>query len=403
MRVPGRPPVLLDIVEEHFDELDWLWEHREANVFTPDWTLADLAWCEQRAETHLDGLRLAELHGVDLARARLGGGETSVALAATLVLCADPSGAQLEPVRTVLRAGEPPVLDGVRRALRHDLPAALMPLLRELAAGTDALRAATALDVLAFRREPLPRFDPSLLGHDHRPARCLALTAVARAGRTPALDEALGHALSDAETAVRRAGMFAAAHAGWPPLLARCREAATRRTDPDADAVSMLGALGDASDELLLRGALERPELAPAAVHALGALGRSTAVPLLLELMADAKLGVPAAKAYRRITGSDAAFGAMPFPRPPVAGGQDESEDLPPAPDAARADWQRRGPSMAVQPSWQYGWPVPTNDLPASFDTLPLDCRRDTYLRLRARAVAAPDLELEALALHQRR
>ena len=83
----GRPPVMQDIVEEHFDELDFLWEHREANVFTPDWTLHNLAEHEERVEAHLDGLRLAELHAVDLALERIGGGTTSAAAASTFVLC----------------------------------------------------------------------------------------------------------------------------------------------------------------------------------------------------------------------------------------------------------------------------------------------------------------------------
>lgn len=403
MRVPGRPPVLPDIVEEHFDELDWLWEHREANVFTPDWTLEDLAWCEERAEAHLDGLRLAELHGIDLARARIGSGEPSAALAATLVLCSDPSEAPLDLVRDALRAGEPPIVDGVRRALRHSLPEALLPTLHELAADHDLLRAAAALDVLAFRRLPLPAFDARLFGHELAPVKCLAIGAATRAGASQALEQALGPALSDPEPAVRRAAVTAAAHVGWPGLLAHCRQAATRPTDPDPDAVAALGAFGDSEDEALLIGCLERPDLAAIALGALGALGRVTVVPLLLERMRDPKLGVPAAKAYRRLTGSDAAFGPMPFPRPQVAEGEDESEELPPAPEAARADWQRRSAAMSTELRWQYGRPVSDGALPDDFDALPLDCRRDVHLRLRARGVRVPDLELEALAHCQRR
>lgn len=403
MRAPGRPPVMLDIVEEHFDELDFLWEQREANMFTPDWSLADLAWHEERAEAHLDGLRLAELYGIDLAVARIGSGEMSAALASTLVLCAGASDALLEPVRAALVAGDAPVLDGLRRALRHGLPDDLKPLLHELAGGADPLRAAAALDVLAFRREALPRFDPHLLCSDVSAATCSAIAAVARSGTTADLEAALGHALAHAEPSVRRAGMVAAAQTGWPGLLQTCRDNASRPTDPDPEAVTMLGVVGDASDEALLRAALARPELAAIAVQALGALGHTTAVPLLLELLADKKLGAPAARAYRRLTGSDAAFGEKPFPPPPVADGEDESEELPPAPDAARADWQRRAASMPATTIWQHGQPIPVGTLPAGLDALPLDSRRDVYLRLRAQRVAVPELELEALALQQRR
>ena len=402
MRVPGRPPVLPDVVEEHFDELDWLWEHRDANVFTPDWTLADLAWCEERAEAHLDGLRLAELHGIHLARARLRAGEPPAALAAPPVLCAGPPAAHVDPVRAALRTGEPRVLDGVRRALRHDLPQALQPLLRELAGGADPLRAAAALDVLAFRREPLPQFDARLLTDAPAPARCLALAAAARAA-TAGLEETFERALADAEPAVRRAGMLAAAHVGWAPLLPRLREAALRRAAPDAEAVSLPGATGEAAEERLVRGCLDRPDLAAHAVQALGALGRVTAMPRLLDLLSDPQLGVLAAKAYLRLTGSEAAFGAMPFPRPQMAEGEDESEDLPPAPAAARADWQRRQGSMPAATTWSYGCPVPHDALPTAFDELRLDARRDVHLRLRARGAAVPDLELEAQALRQRR
>lgn len=401
----GRPPVMLDIVEEHFDELDFLCEHREDNVFTPDWDLAHLAYHEERCEAHLDGLRLAELHGTDLATARLGGGTMGAALAATLVLASAEAAAATAlaftaPVAAALRTADPPIVDGIRRALRQDLPTSLLPILRELTRHEDPLRAASALDVLAFHRTADLDLG-SLLAAPSAIARVLTFGTAGRLGRLQTAD--VSAALEHAEPTVRRAALLAAAHTGQPQLADLCRAAATRPTDPDPEALHLLGVLGDPADEALLRGALARPELARTAVAALGALGRVTAVPLLLELSRDKALGVLAAFAYQRLTGARDVFGSKPWPPPPVAEGEDEVEDLPPAPEQIAADWRRREPKLAKDRSWQFGQELGPSGLPAGFDTLPLHARRDVYLRYRARRVTVPDLELEALALRQRR
>ena len=403
----GRPPVMHDIVEEHFDELDFLCEHREDNVFTPDWDLAHLAYHEERCEAHLDGLRLAELHGTDLAAARLGGGTMGAALAATLVLAsaeaataASAEPAFTAPVAAALRTADPPIVDGIRRALRQDLPAPLLPILRELTRHEDPLRAASALDVLAFHRTADLELG-DLLAAPSAAARVLAFGAAARLGGLQATD--VTTALEHAEPAVRRAALLAAAHTGLPKLAELCRAAATRPTDPDPEALRLLGVLGDPADEAVLRSALARPELARTAVAALGALGRVTAVPLLLELSRDKALGVLAAFAYQRLTGARDVFGSKPWPPPPVAEGEDEVEDLPPAPEQIAADWRQREPKLAKDRSWQFGQELGPTSLPAGFDSLPLHARRDVYLRYRARRITVPALELEALALHQRR
>lgn len=400
MPVPGRPPVMLDIVEEHFDELDFLHEVREGNLFTPDWRLADLAWHEERAEAHLDGLRLAELWAVDLAKARLCSGEMAAALAATLVLCGDENGAHVAPVLAALRTADPPVVDGLRRALRHGVPAPVWPVLRELAQGDDVLRAAAAIDVLTFVRADdvearalLRRGGPAVLE--------LAAGACGRA-RTFDADD-LASALEHPEPRARRAALRAAASCGITKLPDLCRAAASRPTDPDPEAVAMLGALGEPSDEALLRAALQRPEVARAAVAALGALGRTTAVPLLLELTRDDALGVAAATAYQRVTGFRDVFGTKPWPPPEVAEGEDENEDLPPDPDAIAADWRRSEARLGKDRSWQFGNEISSTALPACFDDLPLHARADVYWRLRARGAKVPDIELEAMALRQRR
>ncbi len=392
----GRPPIYLDLVEEHFDELDALWEHREANVFTPDWTLAHLAFHEHRVEAHLDGLRVAELHGVDLARERLTSGKASAATAAAFVLwdSGDPDARSLTLEQ--LRMGDPPVRDGIRLALRHRPSAELRePLLDAMAGGNPAV-AAAASDVLAFQRIALPPFD-HLIGDTDTTVAQHALGAAGRLRRLHAQDFARASAHED--PSVRLAAFEAAARAGLSELAETCRSAALQG---DVVALGFLGTLGDPNDLGLIEKSIRNPKLAPVAIAALGAMGRVQSVPLLLELMADGALGIPATAAYKRITGATGVEGEKPIPRPPVAEGEDEEEALPPDPVKAKADWEQRRATMGADRAWQGGSSVADGTLPGGFDDLPLASRRDVYLRLRARRAAVPDIELEALAARQR-
>jgi len=392
---------MLDIVEEHFDELDFLWEHREANVFTPDWTLHNLAEHEERVEAHLDGLRLAELHAVDLALDRISGGKTSAAAASTFVLCDTGRADFLEVVLTQLRGEKVAIVDGVRSALRHSSIDSVRATLEQIANAGPIAPAAAAIDVLAFHHHqcpPLSRFH-----EDEAPwVRVLALGA---GGRLRNLrDEDLASALEHPEPIVRRAALYAAARSGVPALARRCRIMATRGTDPDADALTFLGVLGDERDLSLLQDAVRRADLAEAAIAGVGAMGSLAGIPWLIELMADEALGVFATAAYRRITGAEHVEGARPFPPAPVGEGEDEQEALPPDPEKAAADWKKRSRTMTTDRAWQSGVPVDQTALSAEFDRLTLEARRDVFARLRNRNPAtAPDVELEALAVRQQR
>lgn len=395
----GRPPVILDIVEEHFDELDFLWEHREANLFTPDWTLEDLAEHEERAEAHLDGLRLAELHAVDLAEERLVGGETFATTAAALVLFEAGEAEYHELIREALRTAGPESVDGIRIALRHYPLDGMSETLETLVTGEELFRAAAAADVIAFHRIPVVGLE-RLLGSDDPPTRALALGAAGRLGLLG--QSGLDAALQCAEPDVRSAALRAAARMGFPGLADRCRALATRETDPDPEAVSFLGVLGEPQDVTVLQSLVGREPIAHEAVAALGAAGRVEGVPTLLELMADDALGIVATAAYRRITAAPDVEGHMPFPRPEVPEGEDEEEALPPDPEKAAADWAQRASNMTPESAWQSGVAIADHQLPETLDELPLESRHDVYLRIRSRLGAqAPDLELEALATRQ--
>jgi uncharacterized protein (TIGR02270 family) len=391
----GRPPVLPEIVEQHLDELDFLWEHREANVFSPDWTLRHLAEHEERAEAHIDGLRIAGRDGVEMALERLTSSGTFGATAATFVLWESGTSSARQACLTTFETGEPAVRDGIRIAFRH-LPADDLrePLLRARHRTPEV--AAAAADVLAFHRVSMPSFD-ALLKHADVAVRRLALGAAGRARSLSAQDvrDAVGHE----DATIRDAAWRSAASAGSAGLPSLCRGAAA---SGDPVAVAFLGVVGDASDVPSLMAAARQPAVSQAAVAALGALGLVTAVPFLLELMADAALGGAATAAYRRITGASAVEGEKPFPPPPESADQDEADGLPPDPEKAKADWRRREGAMSPEVPWQAGIAVPPGGVPSRFDDLPLDARRDVYLRARCAGGAVRDLELEALAARQR-
>ncbi|MFT4538701.1 MAG: hypothetical protein ACI841_004908 [Planctomycetota bacterium] len=395
----GRPSVLLDIVEEHFDELDFLWELREGNVFTRDWDLSDLAGHEERAEAHLDGLRLAELHAVELATERIASASSFEAGAAAIVLTQFGVAEHEDLILKTLTECEEEPADGIRYALRHFANERLFHALSDVATSRNAIAAAVASDVLAFHRIPV-------LGAEHIAQgetpwlRRIGLECLGRLGQLG--EQHLGTALEDAEASVRLTALREAARARVPHLAVHTRTAATRSTDPDADALTFLGVLGDPADIRVIEDSLARPELGDAALFAFGAMGRVETIPRIIELMGDDTLGLSATVAYQRITGAADVEAEKPFPPPPVAEGEDEQEELPPDPEKAAADWKRRQSVMTAEFAWQAGQPLEQDQLPAAFHHLRLDSRRDVYLRLRARQTAqVADLELEQLALRQ--
>jgi uncharacterized protein (TIGR02270 family) len=394
MKNPGRPPCLLDIVEEHFEELDCLWEQREGVIFAPDWTLAELAALEERAEAHLDGLRLAELHAVDLARPALAGEETFAATAATFVLMETgvPQFAA-EVIEALANAETPELRDGIRIGLRHSrLADRERARLGELAGSSVIELAIAASDLLAFQRIDTARLSVDGMQAERPIDRVLALGVSGR--RREPIDEAvLRRALADPEASVRMAALRAAAASGSPTLAPLCRGLAAGGAC-SGEALAMLGVLGDPLDLPLLIDATGDAVRAAASVAALGALGRAEAVPHMLALLDDAALARPAASAFTRLTGE--AIGDL------AAGGDtqtDEEDEAEPRPDAdhAKSVWARIRDRFSPEARWQAGVRV---DVWGPFvDDLPLAARRDLHLSHAARVGAghsAPELEARA-------
>jgi uncharacterized protein (TIGR02270 family) len=390
------PAVIRQLIEEHFEELDFLWEQRESVLSAPDWTLGELAELEERAESHLDGLRLAAGHAVDIARPALSGAETFAATAATLVFMETrlPELAQ-ELLAALADAEAPETRDGIRIGLRHSNIDAIRADLLGLAAEPNLELAAVAADVLTFHGVAVPDLE-RLTQAEEPGTRILAYRAL---GRQAKLDQpsTLSAALEDDSRPVQRAALEAAAMSGMSGLEELCLAASSNREAPNLEALAFLGVLaGPAAMDILALGARE-PERAAAAIEGLGALGNVHAVPLLIELMGeDQECARAAADAFMRITGLDDL--AKDEPAAPSAdeaqddGSRDDGdedldfEDEAPAPDPAKAEawWTENRERFDPGGAWQRGIEVSEITRSPAFDSLPLQVRRDLFLTARA-------------------
>jgi uncharacterized protein (TIGR02270 family) len=390
-----RPPVILDILEEHFSELDFLWEQRERWLFSPEWTLKELAAIEERAEAHLDGLRIGGGHSVDIARPFLTDEETGAATAATFVLMAfDSPPLQMEVVHALATA-PPQSRDGIRIGLRHSPIDRIAAALDELAVIGPAPVRAAALDVLAFHRLPQPKGVRSLLDHPDVTVRRLACDAVGRFGGPWGRDQVL-EALECDSPPLRLAALRASARVGLPHLDQLCRSLVsdTRVTVPET--LEFLATFGQLNDLPLIERFLGSVELAPAAVCALGKLGRIAAIPLLLDLIDNTPFAAAAGRAFVRIVGAN----NVTFRVEPRRDGTEErdqvSQDEPTVdPQNARSWWKSSKHHFTTEGRWQAGKEV-SRPIGESFDTLPLDVRLDLFLFARAvDPTVTHDFELE--------
>lgn len=397
-----RPPALLDVLQEHLDEIDFLWEIRERYLFSHEWTLRELAAHEERIEAHLDGLRIGAGHAVDLARPALSAEEPGLATAATFVMFAFLRRDLEDEVVRGFESGPAPARDGMRSALRHCDVRHVADALARLAEATSppGVRAA-AIDVRAFHRLAAPRDFDALFRDDDLHVRRLAWEAAGRFGG-PWLRDAFEAAQASESAALRRAALRASARMGEAAVVTYCRTAQT------PDALAFLGVVGDADDRPLLESAVRRGgPSATGALAGLGALGAIDAMPLLLDAMTDDALAHAAGRAFTRITGFGDIEAATPPPAPIDLDDDaiDDSEDGPPPdPAKARAWWERASHRFTREGRWQSGLDVSRDPLGPHFDALPLETRLALYLGERVRDVeVAPEQELEAYrALYQR-
>lgn len=347
--------ILLDILEEHLEEADFLFQQRKNALGDRVYTLDDLAELEERLLAHLDGLVLGGKEAWALLAPKLAGGEVGEVFAAAFVALASGDPARIELLQKTFGGAEGPILDGIRHALRHTPFPEIEKIVRPFLNSEKGAVRAAAIDVISFRRMPL---EIGLLQAGLQSKDPLVVAAAANAVgrlRIAGLKYEMEGALESDAAPVRLEAIRAGLLLKSEKALSRCRKAVQERSEEAGEAILLLGLTGHPEDGALLVHSLTEATLARNAITSLGLLGRAAGIDALIQCTADPKLARLAGEVIRTATGIDLEKEKLVAPKENPAEAQskpeeDDFEDDPdeglPVPDPVKLEgWWRRNVS----------------------------------------------------------
>lgn len=398
---PAKPSYIPEILEEHYEELQFLWGIRTSAVRSPRFTRRELAKFEERIEAHVQGMLIVGEPMRDLVEPGLAEADPTIAFAAAFALLRLQLPTTTRLVLDQFAIAKGPALDGLREALCHAAPSDSFRELAFLAGGDNAAVAASALEVLMWRSTPAPlpeRILPFLTADDPL-ARRSAWRMLANLG-IAADPKAYSAAMRDDDALVQSEVVWSAVWARVPGILALARTSPAKPNPVQADLHHALAIVGTREDRTRIEQLSHTVALGPPAIRLalIGAFGHPSHVEVLIERMGDADpaTAVAAGQAFTRMTGVDVSsdqMGKLPPAEPTGDAALDEefAEEAPlPDPARARSVWSEMQPRLAGAEKICRGVDVSggaTADQLSAFD---LASRRDMAARNRFYGIPGP-------------
>jgi uncharacterized protein (TIGR02270 family) len=383
-----------DLLEEHLEEIQFLWPIRDAGLRSPRMTLRNLRNFEERIDAHVDGALVPGDDAYPFIEPLLDADDEPAAFTATFVLLRHGTERALSHVRAALADAKGKRLTGLGRALqigRSD------PLLNDLGTAfqTDDLeRSATAAAALSYHvrwkgthdrlLQLVAAEDPAVKAAGWRVLGNLGIVAESKLFAAAMRDEAI---------AVRDAALSAAAWTAVQGTMGIVRSAATSPSKENLAAHRLLAALGEPADLPAIRQLVVTPALGPDRFAMAASFGHPSLAPLLLDALSsdNKREAIAAGDAFTRLTGANLGPGER-VTLPPEDGHEPDEfeqefldEDVLPDPAKARAHWDRVGPSLAGFTRVAHGRDV-TAAIPAdAFSWMDMQTRYEWWMRARFR------------------
>jgi uncharacterized protein (TIGR02270 family) len=380
------------ILEEHLEELAFLWGQRQFALRSPDYSFRDFADLEGRIQAHLAGLLVVGDESLPLLEEEISGDDALLAFASGFSLLHRRDASSKTAVLDAFRNSQGQKLDGLRQALSHGPPDQVQSEVEGLYRSAAAPTAVAAAEILAFHsslRVAAPDVERFL--HDEGPeVRRGGWRLVGYLG-LPMGPKTYAAAVRDDDPAVLGAALEAGAWCGEPGILAVGRKLAENPTSDDLDALRLLAVLGGPDDLPLMTGIARLRELGPARFPLLGAYGHPALMDVVLEGIADPDptTAYMAGAAYTKITGHDIESDSRATLSPADGSEPDEfeaeflDEVMLPDPEKARADWEEIKQQFAQAPRLCRGFDLRSGLDRDQFASLDMESRWEVCLRAR--------------------
>ncbi len=403
--------IIPSIIEQHWEEADFLWGQRSAATAKACFSLDSLTKLDERVEAHLDGLRIAGTEGWDLIMEVAGWEDPGEAFAAgVLSFEARDEGRIGELIKRA--TANPALVRGVISALGWiDIPVAQRTIQNLLAAGS-AIERRIGIGAAAINRLALDGTLITALKDSDEGVRARACRAAGELGRADVLSLVQANFAGNSKPIVFWSAWSAALLAGDTSALARLREFLAAPSPWQTSALHVLfRRLQPAAAAELQLGLARNPEHRRSAINAAAVRGDPASIPWLLDQMDKPGRMRLAGDAFQTITGADFVMdrlrnGTPPRPPGPEDTGGDAAADADeaftwPAPKAIRKWWTERREKFNPGTRYLLGKPMTTEWLQEVLVSGQQHQRGAAALELAIRAPGQPLFEVRAPGLRQ--
>ena len=350
-----------------------------------------------RAEAHLDGLRLGQDNSLELVRETLQSScDDCDDLVPATILAVELGGRNdIDLAIQLLSHEDLDVRNSCRIALRFANISRCLPQLKSATQSNDAHTFASAIDVLAFHRQPVTIDIQRSLNRKDVDLQYLAFESSGRSpGRRSDNDIIKGLELNSPR--IRNAVL----RAGCRNHINRIREICHTRAIQNQcrESIHFFGLLSESHDDETLIKLLHNSDTTIPALTAIGKSGWAHLVPSIFDFLDSDDYTEHASLAFERITGLTVPRGE---PREPPEDLDEDEKDFwvtvgMPETKIIRDWWQDNSNLFEQNQRYQEGHCVSQNPLPIIVNNLSQPVALDAYLRERAlNHHTTPDWELE--------